>query len=135
MGVSNAVLADACSVPKPNRLHAKTSSSRDVNPGLAFSEHHYFRIKCGTHSFHYRTDPNGVTINVWEHNGDQTSRERPPGGALSKFKEEQMDLQVLRKLEASAHQLQTDDIGPGSIPLGNISLQRLLYLCGCPSSS
>ncbi|KAJ7229467.1 hypothetical protein C8J57DRAFT_1583117 [Mycena rebaudengoi] len=77
--------------------------------------------QCDARSFHYSTDCNGVSINVWEHNGDHASHERPPGGALSKFEEEQVDLQVLRKLEANAHQLRTGDIGPGSIPLSDIS--------------
>ncbi|KAJ7241847.1 hypothetical protein C8J57DRAFT_1244463 [Mycena rebaudengoi] len=40
----NAVLANVCPVPKPNRLRAKTSSSRDVNPALSFSERRYFTI-------------------------------------------------------------------------------------------
>ncbi|KAJ7309425.1 hypothetical protein DFH08DRAFT_823369 [Mycena albidolilacea] len=46
---------------------------------------------------------------------------QPPGGALSKFEEDQVDLQVMRRHDATAHELRTGDAGPGSIPLPEIS--------------
>lgn len=58
---------------------------------------------------------------VWEHFGDHASHDRPPGGPLSKRQEAELDKQVIRHHEASAHQLRTGDTGPGSIPLAAIS--------------
>ncbi|KAJ7191825.1 hypothetical protein B0H12DRAFT_1082759 [Mycena haematopus] len=63
----------------------------------------------------------GQSILVWEHYGDHSTHARPPRGTLSKAQEDQVDLQVMRRHDANAHELRTGDPGPGSIPLPEIS--------------
>ncbi|KAJ6569381.1 hypothetical protein B0H19DRAFT_1066129 [Mycena capillaripes] len=77
--------------------------------------------KCEARSFHYNVDRNGQTILVWEHFGDHSTHAKPPGGTPSKFQEDQVDVQVLRKHEAGAHELRTGDTAPGSVPFPDIS--------------
>ncbi|KAJ7347350.1 hypothetical protein DFH08DRAFT_699704, partial [Mycena albidolilacea] len=77
--------------------------------------------RCEARSLHYKVERGGETILVWEHFGDHSTHERPPGGGLSKVQEDQIDLQVIRKQEANVHQLRTGDSGPGSVPLADIS--------------
>ncbi|KAJ7130567.1 hypothetical protein C8R44DRAFT_906239 [Mycena epipterygia] len=72
-------------------------------------------------SFHYTINRNGTSILIWEHSGDHSTHDRPPGGLISKHEEDKVDVQVLRKHEANAHELRTGDTGPGSIPLPDIS--------------
>ena len=50
---------------------------------------------------------------VWEHFGDHGTHDRLPGGALCRFEEDQVDAQVQRKHEATAHELRTRDTGRG----------------------
>ncbi|KAJ7791821.1 hypothetical protein B0H13DRAFT_1935870 [Mycena leptocephala] len=77
--------------------------------------------ECEARSFHYKINRDGETILVWEHFGDHSTHERPPGGALSKSQEDQIDLQVLRKQEAGAHGLRTGDTAAGSVPFADIA--------------
>jgi anaerobic glycerol-3-phosphate dehydrogenase len=80
---SNAVLANVCPVPKPNRLRAKTRSSRDVNPALAFSERRYFTINLQNRSsLSMSGSIRVITLHM----------NAPPGGAVSKLEEEHVDL-------------------------------------------
>lgn len=76
---------------------------------------------CRARTFHFTVNRDGIIWSVWEHFGDHASHDRPPGGPLSKFQEEEVDKQVSRHHEASAHQLRTGDTGPGSVPLADIS--------------
>ncbi|KAJ7842638.1 hypothetical protein B0H14DRAFT_3456690 [Mycena olivaceomarginata] len=76
---------------------------------------------CDARTLHYKMDRNGRSVSVWEHHGDHSTHAKPPGGALSKFEEDQVDLQVMRRHDATAHELRTGDAGPGSIPLPEIS--------------
>jgi hypothetical protein len=76
---------------------------------------------CEARSFHYTYTRGEQTVMVWEHFGDHGTHDRPPGGTLSKFEEDQVDAQVHRKHEATAHELRTGDTGPGSVPFPNIS--------------
>ncbi|KAJ7337396.1 hypothetical protein DFH08DRAFT_812749 [Mycena albidolilacea] len=64
---------------------------------------------------------NGVNYNVWEHEGEHDTHERPPGGSLSQSEQAQLDDQVCRRQTATVHQLQTGDTGLGSVPLADIS--------------
>ncbi|KAK7051728.1 hypothetical protein R3P38DRAFT_3255060 [Favolaschia claudopus] len=73
--------------------------------------------KCEARTYRYKTS----TTLVWEHLGDHSTHQRPPGGRLSKFEEDALDIQVQRRPGASAHELRTGDINPGSIPLADIS--------------
>ncbi|KAJ7179791.1 hypothetical protein C8R46DRAFT_887044 [Mycena filopes] len=77
---------------------------------------------CEARTFHYGFDRDGERILVWEHFGDHSTHDRPPGGSiLTKSEEDQVDAQVMRKQDATAHQLRTGDRGPGSVPLADIS--------------
>ncbi|KAJ7268152.1 hypothetical protein B0H12DRAFT_1229783 [Mycena haematopus] len=76
---------------------------------------------CDARTFHFKLDRHGQSISVWEHYGDHSTHARPPGGTLSKAQEDQVDLQVMRRHDANAHELRTGDPGPGSIPLPAIS--------------
>ncbi|KAF8185359.1 hypothetical protein K438DRAFT_1766002 [Mycena galopus ATCC 62051] len=76
---------------------------------------------CEARSFHFSYERDGETILVWEHRGYHSTHQRPPGGSISKAEEDQVDLQVLRKQEATAHELRTADTGPGSVPFPDIS--------------
>ncbi|KAJ7654255.1 hypothetical protein B0H17DRAFT_387032 [Mycena rosella] len=76
---------------------------------------------CDARTFHYEVERDGETICIWDHTGDHSTHRKPPGGRLSKFQEDQVDAQVMRKQDASAHELRTGDPGPGSIPLPDIS--------------
>ncbi|KAJ7934637.1 hypothetical protein B0H13DRAFT_1854939 [Mycena leptocephala] len=77
--------------------------------------------ECVASSYHYNYARGTETTLVWEHFGDHSTHSRPPGGKLSKFEEDEVDLQVLRKHEATAHELRTGDTGPGSTPFPDIS--------------
>ncbi|KAJ7112759.1 hypothetical protein C8R43DRAFT_903545, partial [Mycena crocata] len=78
--------------------------------------------KCKARTFHYRIQRGGESVLVWEHFGDHSTHDRPPGGTtLSKWEEDQVDSQVMRKPEASAHALRTGDPAPGSVPFADIS--------------
>ncbi|KAJ7904864.1 hypothetical protein B0H13DRAFT_2334509 [Mycena leptocephala] len=77
--------------------------------------------ECVASSYHYNYARVTETTLVWEHFGDHSTHSRPPGGKLSKFEEDEVDLQVLRKHEATAHELRTGDTGPGSTPFPDIS--------------
>lgn len=76
---------------------------------------------CDAKTYHYKIDVNGQSISVWEHFGDHSTHDRPPGGPLSKLQEDQVDAQVRRRHDANAHELRTGDPGPGSVPLPDIS--------------
>ncbi|KAJ7216099.1 hypothetical protein GGX14DRAFT_607331 [Mycena pura] len=77
---------------------------------------------CDARTHHYSFQRDGETVLVWEHSGDHSTHEKPPGGSiLSKLEEDQLDTQVMRKQDASAHELRTGDLGPGSVPLPDIS--------------
>lgn len=75
---------------------------------------------CDARTFHYTLERDGQTVLVWEHFGDHSTHDRPPGGTLSRAQESQVDVQVMRKQEATPHELRTGDPGPGSVPLPNI---------------
>lgn len=76
---------------------------------------------CKARTYRFRVNRDGVMWSVWEHVGDHSEHDRPPGGRLSRREEDQVDEQVNRRHEASAHQLRTGDTGPGSVPLAEIS--------------
>lgn len=76
---------------------------------------------CDARTFQYKINRYGQLILVWEHYGDHSAHARPPGGTLSKAQEDQVDIQVMRKHDANAHELRTGDPGPGSIPLPTIA--------------
>ncbi|KAJ7607646.1 hypothetical protein DFH06DRAFT_1379863 [Mycena polygramma] len=76
---------------------------------------------CTARTYHYKMDRNGSLVRVWEHFGDHATHNRPPGGTLTKAQEDMVDAQVMRRHEASAHELRTGDPGPGSVPLPNIA--------------
>lgn len=76
---------------------------------------------CDARSYHYNIIREGQLVRVWEHYGEHSTHARPPGGTLSKAQEDQIDSQVMRRHEATAHQLRTGDPGPGSIPLPDIA--------------
>ncbi|KAK7012998.1 hypothetical protein R3P38DRAFT_3581609 [Favolaschia claudopus] len=73
--------------------------------------------KCEARTYRFKTS----TTLVWDHIGDHSTHQRPPGGRLSKFEENALDIQVQRRPGASAHELRTGDINPGSVPLADIS--------------
>ncbi|KAJ7768047.1 hypothetical protein B0H14DRAFT_3895019 [Mycena olivaceomarginata] len=76
---------------------------------------------CDARTFQYKINRYGQLILVWEHYGDHSAHARPPGDTLSKAQEDQVDIQVMRKHDANAHELRTGDPGPGSIPLPTIA--------------
>ncbi|KAJ6535381.1 hypothetical protein DFH09DRAFT_1091717 [Mycena vulgaris] len=91
-----------------------TSRTCPVEPPLLHDE-------CEARAFHYNIQRDAETILVWEHSGDHSTHARPPGGRLSKAQETQVDAQVMRKQDASAHALRTGDPGPGSVLFPDIS--------------
>ncbi|KAK7047011.1 hypothetical protein R3P38DRAFT_3423671 [Favolaschia claudopus] len=76
---------------------------------------------CDARAFHYKIQHGTSTTLVWEHYGDHASHQRPPRSGLSKFEQDQLDLQVQRRPGATVHALRTGDIVPGSVPLADIS--------------
>lgn len=83
-------------------------------------EHCLEEISCDAVSYFYVLDREGAAIEVWEHSGVH-SHPRPPGGRLSRPERDAVDKQVIRRPEASVHQLRTGDAAPGSIPLAEIN--------------
>ncbi|KAJ7687950.1 hypothetical protein B0H17DRAFT_1135959 [Mycena rosella] len=69
---------------------------------------------------HFQNGPQFQAAALWDHTGDHSTHRKPPGGRLSKF-QDQVDAQMMRKQDASAHKLRTRDPGPRSIPLPDIS--------------
>ncbi|KAJ7702772.1 hypothetical protein B0H17DRAFT_1127713 [Mycena rosella] len=58
---------------------------------------------CDARTFHYEVERDGETICIWDHTGDHSTHRKPPGGRLSKFQEDQVDAQVMRKQDAKGH--------------------------------
>lgn len=79
-------------------------------------------VSCEAFTLHWSESrlEDGQSMLYWEHHGEH-EHHRPPGGFLSKAQENALDEQVLRRPEASAHELRTGSVVPGSIPLGEIS--------------
>ncbi|KAF6749824.1 hypothetical protein DFP72DRAFT_818408 [Ephemerocybe angulata] len=78
-------------------------------------------ILCTAKSFHWVTiDKSGTRIFHWDHEG-RHDHDRPPPKALSPTEKAQLDEQVLRNPNATAHQLRTGTLAPGSTPLHEIS--------------
>ncbi len=77
-------------------------------------------ISCEALSYFYTKERNGDHIDVWEHSGSH-EHPRPPGGRLSRAELQAVDQQVVRRPEASVHQLRTGDAAPGSTPLAEIN--------------
>ncbi|KAI0650987.1 hypothetical protein C8Q79DRAFT_1099915, partial [Trametes meyenii] len=85
--------------------------------------HGMMLFKCDAITYHfYEEDEDGVFTDIWEHSGIH-GHPRPPrnGHCLSKAETQAIEAQVLRRPEASAHQLRTGDSAPGSVPLAEIS--------------
>lgn len=80
----------------------------------------FVQVTCDAFTLHGSRNEDGDTILYWEHHGKH-DHHRPPGGFLSKEQETALDEQVLRRPEASAHELRTGSVVPGSVPLGEIS--------------
>jgi hypothetical protein len=81
----------------------------------------YTWLTCDAKTLRFITKQNGIQYSVWEHLGSHKSHPRPPGGRLSLRQRQAVDQQVLRHHDASAYQLRTGDLGPGSVPLPQIS--------------
>ncbi|KAJ7261600.1 hypothetical protein C8J57DRAFT_1634681 [Mycena rebaudengoi] len=107
--------------PKTQATTRRNQQSEGCKSRTCLIEAPLLHDQCDARAFHYSIIRAGVSMSIWEHSGDHSSHSRPPGGTLSKIEEQNIDLQVLRKHEANAHQLRTGDIGPGSIPLADIS--------------
>ncbi|KAJ7759113.1 hypothetical protein B0H16DRAFT_1313548 [Mycena metata] len=108
--------------PRTQSAARKAQISKGCTSTTCSAEAPLIHDKCDARTFHYNFDRDGETVLVWEHFGDHSTHDKPPSGsALSKAQEDQVDVQVMRKQDASVHELQTGDPGPGSIPLPEIS--------------
>lgn len=81
----------------------------------------YTWTRCNANAYYFPIKRDGVEYLVWEHKGSHMGHERPPGGRLTGQEWEEVGKQVARNHEASALQLRTGDLGPGSVPLGKIA--------------
>jgi hypothetical protein len=81
----------------------------------------YTWLTCDAKTLRFIIKRRDIQYSVWEHLGSHESHPRPPGGRLSLRQQQAVDQQVLRHHDASAYQLRTGDLGPGSVPLPNIS--------------
>lgn len=77
-------------------------------------------ISCDAVAYSYTAKRDGKLVSVWEHSGTHLHA-HPPGGRMSRLEENSLDDQVLRRPEASAHQLRTGGAAPGSVPLASIN--------------
>lgn len=79
-------------------------------------------VKCKAISIRTVETQDGERENllVWTHSGHHLHN-RPPGGRLSGYEKDSVDIQVLRNHDGTALQLRTGDQGPGSIPLAEIN--------------
>ncbi|OBZ71985.1 hypothetical protein A0H81_08091 [Grifola frondosa] len=78
-------------------------------------------ISCNARTYHYSIEHDNEVILVWEHEGFHRHPRPPLGSSLSKAQEEALDAQVIRRPDASAHNLRTGDSAPGSVPLAGIT--------------
>ncbi len=85
-------------------------------PGVSSLE----ELNCDAHAWFYSISKDGGSVAVWEHCGHHR-HPRPPGGRISPPEQEALDQQVVRRPEASVHQLRTGDAAPGSVPLAQIN--------------
>ena len=76
--------------------------------------------KCDAEIHMWSEERDGATFLVWEHTGFH-NHPHPPGGRMTVAEEAAVDHQVIRRPEASVHQLRTGDAAPGSVPLGEIN--------------
>jgi hypothetical protein len=121
MGVFKCMQCGLLSRPKTEPGARKLQSTTPCHGRTCPSKDPPVHVTCDARTFHFVIEHDGIARLVWEHYGDHASHERPPGGHLSKDQEDQVDGQVMRHHDASAHQLRTGDTGPGSVPLPEIS--------------
>ena len=79
-----------------------------------------YGTKCEAEVHLWSEEQDGETTLFWEHTGFHY-HPHPPGGRLSLPEQETIDSQVIRRPDASVHQLRTGDAAPGSVPLGEIN--------------
>jgi hypothetical protein len=58
---------------------------------------------------------------IWEHEGTHNHTKPPQQGRLTEAQREHIKTQIIRRMKATPHELQTGDELPGSLPLGEIS--------------
>ena len=78
-------------------------------------------LTCEAQCYRFVIKEDGVEYSIWEHAGSHNSHVRPPGGRCSPWVRNAVDQQVTWHHGASAYQLQTGDLGPGSVPPHQIS--------------
>lgn len=77
-------------------------------------------IQCGAYTLQWEAQTDGGVVLIWEHHGEH-DHGQPPDARLSQEEQERVDAQVALRPDASAHQLRTGSLTPGSVPLGEIS--------------
>ncbi|KAI0761214.1 hypothetical protein BC629DRAFT_1597356 [Irpex lacteus] len=77
-------------------------------------------IQCDAYTLQWEAHTDGGVVLIWEHHGEHDHRQ-PPDARLSQEEQERVDAQVALRPDASAHQLRTGSLTPGSVPLGEIS--------------
>lgn len=94
-----------------------------LNGSCFFCHHVLMDLPCSD-GFIYHFDQNigGQRYHVWEHEGTHVSHPHPPDpSTMSSAQDCEVDRQVARRHDASAHALRTGDTGPGSKPLAEIA--------------
>lgn len=78
-------------------------------------------IRCDVRAAHYTIDRDGDTVDIWEQLGHHTHSRPPLDGHIPIHHMVALDAQILRRPDATAHQLRTGDMAPGSVPLPSIT--------------
>ncbi|KAF9540762.1 hypothetical protein CPC08DRAFT_770741 [Agrocybe pediades] len=79
-----------------------------------------YQETCNARTYNWRVNREDGVYKIWEHTGHH-EHGRVPDGPVTASEKKQVDKQVGRNINASAHQLRTGDGAPGSVPLAKIS--------------
>ncbi|RXW14424.1 hypothetical protein EST38_g11427 [Candolleomyces aberdarensis] len=104
---------------RPRTQTAARKLQISKNCSLCSSPLHEIRCQCRT--YRYRTILNDQPAMIWEHVGHHQHPRPPPPSVLNSQQLALLDEQVARNPNATVHQLRTGTLGPGSVPLHEIS--------------